>query len=47
MDIEDNNELREEHTIMEQKLEDKIFLKFGVEKDDYNHAINIHKLKDD
>ena len=32
---------------MEQKLEDLIFLKFGVEKDDYNHAINIHKLKED
>ena len=32
---------------MEYKLEDMIWKKFGVEKEDYNYAINMHKLKDD
>lgn len=31
---------------MQQELEDRIFLKFEVEKDDYNHAINQHRLRE-
>ena len=47
MKIEDNKELKDQHQVMECKLEDRIFFKFQVEKENYNHAINIHKLKDD
>ena len=36
MSIEDDGELQIEHQVWEQRLGDEIYLRFGVEKDDYN-----------
>ena len=46
MRITDNDQLKQQHEFMQQELEDRIFLKFEVEKDDYNHAINQHRLRE-
>ena len=39
--------IQQEYTIQEALLQDKIFLKFGIEKEEYSRAIDKHKLKDD
>ena len=46
MRIQSDQELRQQHEFMQQELEDRIYLKFNVEKDDYNHAINVHRLRE-
>ena len=46
MQIESDMELKQQHEFMQQELEDRIYLKFNVEKDDYNHAINLHRLRE-
>ena len=40
-------DLQFEYAVQEALLSDKIYLKFGVEKEEYNNAVIDHKLKDD
>ena len=40
-------QLQAEYAVQEALLSDRIFLKYGVEKEEYNKAIMEHKLKDD
>jgi len=44
MSIQDAQEFQNEYQVWDPKLKDMVFLKFGIEKDEYNNAANCHKL---
>ena len=44
MSIQDPIDFQNEYQVWDPKLKDMVFLKFGIEKDEYNNAANCHKL---